>query len=219
MSGEQAVATYDQAVANSRGAETGLFYNANTGEFAVQTGTEFSVRGPAGDGWRALVHLHPNAEAVVIRRLPAPADISMAVRAAFRSGSHTEFVQSTRPDGSTGITRVQVTTNPLRIVVEMPASTGEPARRIDVTSPDAYAREYGAQTTHLDPSSPLYQWVIRDLNEFYRNRREDAGADPGTGEVIGGGTARPATEPVIGDGAADERSAAGTVRFRRPPPP
>ena len=225
--GEQAVATYDRAVANSGGAEVGLFYNANTGEFAVQMGTEFSVRGPAGDGWRALVHLHPNPENVVIRRLPAPADISMAVRAAFRTGSHTEYVQSTRPDGSTGITRVEVTTNPLRIVVDMPASAGESARRITVDSPEAYAREYGDQTTHMDPSSPLFEWVLRDLDEFYR--REDAGRDPDTGEATGAGTARTVEDPTApstgaagtgtgagpegGPGAgADERTAVGTPR-------
>jgi hypothetical protein len=178
-SAEKAVAFYDQAVAGSRGAEVGLFFNPNTGEFAVQVGTEFTVRSPAGDGWQSLVHLHPNPENVIVRRLPAPADIAHAVRAALRTGTHTEFVQSTRPDGSTGITRVTVTADPARIVVEVPAAPGEPARRIEVTSPEAYAREYGSQTTYLDPTSPLYEWVHRDLDDFYRLRRQDADAEAG----------------------------------------
>ncbi|GAA4936635.1 DUF4157 domain-containing protein [Streptomyces coeruleoprunus] len=207
-SAEQAVATYDQAVAAGRGAEVGLFFNPNTGEFAVQIGTEFSVRSPAGDGWQALVHLHPNPENIIVLRMPAPADIALAVRAALRSGSHTEFVQSTRPDGSTGITRVTVTTNPMRIVVEIPAAPGEPARRIDVPTPEAYSREYGSETRHLDPASPAYEWVMRDLDDFYRQRRED--------DWTGSGTAVP------GDPAArqpGEHTAMGTAPPERVPSP
>ena len=76
-----------------------FFFNPNTGEFQVTVGTENSVRGPRGDGWQALVHLHPNPENVITFRLPAPADVWGAIKAALRTGSHTEFVQSTRPDG------------------------------------------------------------------------------------------------------------------------
>ncbi|MEV0535990.1 DUF4157 domain-containing protein [Kitasatospora sp. NPDC050463] len=201
-SGEQAVATYDQAVAAARGAEVGLFFNPNTGEFAVQTGTEFSVRAPAGDGWQALVHLHPNPGNVIVRRLPAPADVALAVRAAFRSGSHTEFVQSTRPDGSTGITRVTVTTDPVRIVVEAPAAPGEPAQRIEVDSPEAYSREYGERTTYVDPTSPEYQWIVQDLDDYYRLREEDARSEAGLGPA--------------GSAEADpgDRTAAGTAKRR-----
>ncbi|HET9872842.1 MAG TPA: DUF4157 domain-containing protein [Propionibacteriaceae bacterium] len=176
-SAESAVAMYDHAVAAAQGSEVGLFYNPYTGEFAVQVGTEFSVRAPRGDGWHALIHLHPNAENVIVRRLPAPADVWLAVRAAFRTGSHTEFVQSTRPDGSTGITRVTVSTEPMRIVVEMPAAPGEPARRIEADSPEAYAKEYSSEAVHLDPASPLYEWVIRDLDDFFRLRRAEADDD------------------------------------------
>lgn len=108
-SADAAVALYDRAVALSAGAEVGLFYNPNTGDFAVRIGTEMSVSPPRGDGWHALVHIHPNPENVITRRLPAPADVLGAVSAAVRTGSHTEFVESTRPDGSVGITRVTVT--------------------------------------------------------------------------------------------------------------
>lgn len=53
---------------------------------------------------------------------------------------------------------------------------GEPGRRIEVADPEAYAREHGDQTTHLAPSSPVFEWVLRDLDDFYRDRRREAGA-------------------------------------------
>ena len=195
----EAVTTYDAAVAAGRGREAGLFYNPNTGEFAVQLGTESQVRAPAGDGWQALIHLHPNPENVLTYRLPAPADIWGAMRSAMRTGTHVEFVQSTRPDGTMGVTRVEVSVNPVRILVEMPAEGNEPARRIEVASADAYAREYGADTTHLDPTSPQYAWVMRDLDEYYRLKRQDGppGADDGRTAM---GTAPPApAAPTLRD--------------------
>ena len=164
-SAEEALALYNRVVHGSGGNEVGLFYNPNTGEFAVRVGSEFSVSPPAGEGWQAIIHLHPNPENVIIRRMPAPADVLGAVHAAMRTGSHTEFVQFVRPDGTTGVSRVEVTAHPLRIVVELPAEPasrghpGEPARRVDVTSVEAYAQKYGGDTTGLDPSSALYRWI------------------------------------------------------------
>jgi hypothetical protein len=82
------------------------------------------------------------------------------------------------------LARITVTTEPVRIIVEMPASTGEPARRIEADSPEGYAHEYGSDTTFIDPDSPLAEWVRRDLDDFYRLRREDADLPegPGSGE-------------------------------------
>ncbi len=210
----EAVETYDQVVATIGDREAGLFYNPNTGEFAVQVGTEAEVHGPPGDGWQALVHLHPNPENVIIRRLPAPADIMGSVLAAARTGRHVEFVQSRRPDGSTGVVRVEVTLNPRRILVEMPAEPGEPARRIDVRSPEEYARKYGDETTHLDPTSPLYQWVLRDLDAYYAARRAGSSYGGEQGRTAGGTAAEPPVAPT-GPAPADsqptpwERLAAG----------
>ena len=171
---QKAVETYDQAVADSAGREVGLFFNPNTGEFQVTVGTENSVRGPRGDGWQALVHLHPNPENVITFRLPAPADVWGAIKAALRTGSHTEFVQSTRPDGRLGLSKLTVTTPPLKITVELPASPGEPARTIEVTTPDAYVAEYARDATYLEPGSRLYEWVMKDLDDYYDAKRKDA---------------------------------------------
>lgn len=207
-SGEDAVALYDRVVHQSAGNEVGLFYNPNTGEFAVRVGSEFSVSPPAGDGWQAIVHLHPNPENVIIRRMPAPADVLGAVHAAMRTGSHTEFVQFSRPDGSTGVSRVEVSVNPARIVVELPAEpasaghAGEPARTVDVGTPEAYAREYGGDTSHLDPQSALYRWIIRDLDAFYAARRNDGVHGAGEGRTAAGTIHTPGT-----DGAASIRPA------------
>ena len=210
-SAEEAVGTYDRAVAASGLREAGLFYNPNTGEFAVQVGTDVDVHAPAGDGWHALVHFHPNPENVIIRRLPSPADIMGALRAAARTGRHVEFVQSQRPDGSTGITRVEVTLNPRRIVVEMPAEPGEVARRFDVSTVDEYARAYGEETTHLDPASPLYQWVRADLDRYHAARRagEAHGGEEGR-TAAGTATERPGTPAAAPpQPAPHERLAAG----------
>ena len=199
-SADEALALYDRVVHASGGNEVGLFYNPNTGEFAVRVGSEFQVSPPRGDGWQAIVHLHPNPENVVVRRMPAPADVMGAVEAAMRTGSHTEYVQSTRPDGSTALSRVEVTLNPHRIVVELPADPptpghpGEPARRIEVRTPEEYAREYGADTTHIDPSSPIYEWVRRDLDDFYRRRRADEPHGAGDGRTAVGTISAPRGE-------------------------
>lgn len=173
-SSQTAIDAYDDAVAASAGREVGLFFNPNTGEFQVMVGTEHSVRGPRGDGWQALVHLHPNPDNVITFRLPAPADVWGAVRAALRTGHHTEFVQSTRPDGRLGLSKLTVTTPPLKITVELPASPGEPARTIEVTTPDAYVAEYARDATYLEPGSRLYEWVMKDLDDYYDAKRKDA---------------------------------------------
>jgi hypothetical protein len=156
-----------------------------------------------------------------------------AARAAFRDGSHVEFVEFKRPNGSTGLSRVEVTTNPRRIVVELPADPpspshpGEPARRIEVDSPDAYAREYGSDTTHMDPSSPLYRWVLRDVDAYFRARREGAGHGVGSGRTAagtsvdepgarsGGATASPGAGPG-GSGAAAVPGLREELSARRP---
>ena len=199
-SADEALAIYDRVVAQSGGNEVGLFYNPNTGEFAVRVGTEFSVSPPPhGEGWQAIVHLHPNPENVIIRRMPAPADVMGAVRAAFRTGSHTEYVQFVRPDGTIGYSRVEVTTHPPRIVVELPGEpasrghAGEPPRTIEVTTPEAYAREYGSDTSHLDPTSALYRWIMRDLDAFYAARRSGQTHDAGEGRTAAG-TVMPAPD-------------------------
>ena len=180
------MARYDEAVAAAPGREVGLFYNPHTGEFAVQIGTEADLPAPRGDGWHAVIHLHPNPENVVLRRLPAPADILGAVQAATRSGSHVEFVQSGRPDGSTGIARVVATHDPPCIVVEAPAEPGEPARRIEVNSPEEYARTYDRETTSMGPTDPLYEWVVRDLVEYYTARRAGRSHGAGSGRTASG---------------------------------
>lgn len=188
-SAKDAVVLYDKAVSEAGGREVGLYFNPNTGEFQVQVGTEHEVRGPFGDGWQAVVHLHPNPGNVTTLRLPAPADIQAAMRAAFRTGSHTEFVQSAMPDGSTGMTKVTITTKPtVKITVELPASGGAPARKIEVNSPEAYAKEYGDSTTYLDPASPDYAWIMQDLNDYYAGRERE-------GQTARGAGSKPAKAP------------------------
>jgi hypothetical protein len=203
-SSDEALATYDKAVSEAGGREIGLFFNPNTGEFQVQVGTEHEVSGPVGDGWQAVVHLHPNPENVTTFRLPAPADIAGAVRSAIRTGSHTEYVQSHMPDGSSGMTKVTVTWGrPLKIVVEMPASAGIPARRIEVSSPEEYVKEYTDETTYLDPSSPEGQWVMRDLDDFYAGRDEGSNTARGTAKRTGKSAGKDVPEENDADLFAD----------------
>ncbi|KQW48926.1 hypothetical protein ASC77_09410 [Nocardioides sp. Root1257] len=198
-SAADAVAQYDKGVAAVGGKrEVGLFYNPNTGEFQIMIGSEHAVRSPQGDGWQALIHLHPNPENIVTFRLPAPADIEGSVMAAMRGGGHVEYVQSTLPDGTTMLTKVTVTTKPLKILVEMPARHGEPPRVIEATSPQDYANKYGADTTFLDPTSDAYKWVMNDLDAFYAAKAKDEGR---TARGTVGGAPKPAAT------AAETRSA------------
>jgi hypothetical protein len=218
-SADEALATYDKAVAEAGGREVGLYFNMNTGEFQVQVGTEHEVYGPQGDGWQTLVHLHPNPENVTTFRLPAPADIAGAIRSAVRTGSHTEFVQSLMPDGSSGLTKVTVTFGePPRIVVEMPASAGLPARRIEVSSAEDYAKEYGSEETYLDPSSPQYQWVIRDLDDYYAGREDGSNTARGTAKKSGKAAGKDAGEENDADLFADAPTVDDRPRPDETPP-
>lgn len=183
-SGKQAVEVFDKAVSEAGNREVGLYFKPDTGEFQVMVGTEHSVGRP-GDGWEAVVHTHPNPENISTLRLPAPQDVQNAMMRAFaKGGTYTEFVQSILPDGSTGMARVTITTKPqFKVVVEIAASGGHPAKTIEADSPTAYAKEYGEEARYIDPDSPGYQWMINDLHDFY--------ADRDSGEWTASGTAKP----------------------------
>jgi hypothetical protein len=163
--------------------------------------------------------------------MPAPADVMGAVRAAMRTGSHTEFVQFVRPDGTVGNSRVQVSTHPPRIVVELPGEpasrgrVGEPPRTIDVTTPEAYARQYGGDTSHLDPNSALYRWIMRDIDAFYAARRSGQAHGAGEGRTAARDPAarahrsRPRPRPPRRAGSAKSwRDAGPTSRHASPRP-
>jgi Domain of unknown function (DUF4157) len=189
-SGAEAVQLYDAAVRTAHGSEVGLFFNPNDGTFRIRIGTPHQVGPPAGDGWQGLVHLHQNPENIITRRLPAPADVEQSAIASMRTGSHVEYVQSTRPDGTLGLTKITVTAQPRRIIVEMLAEPGEPGRRIDVRSLADYVREYTRDTVRMDPTSAEYEWVMRDLREYDRNRGSDWDTLPMGGPRTAAGTAK-----------------------------
>jgi hypothetical protein len=217
-SADEALAAYDKAVSEAGGREVGLYFNPDTGEFQVQVGTEHQVDGPDGD-WQTLVHLHPNPENITTFRLPAPADIATAIQAATRTGSHTEFVQSHMPDGSSGMTKVTVTAGePPHVVVEMPPSGGLPARRIEVPSAEAYMKEYDSETTHLDPSSPQYQWVKRDLDDYYAGRDEGSNTARGTAKKTGQAAGKDVPEKNDADLFADAPTVDDRPRPDETPP-
>lgn len=75
-------------------------FNANTGEFAVQVGTEAAVRPPLEEGWQSLVHLHPNPENVIVHRLPAPMDVALAERRVDRLDKANGIVHELKPDAA-----------------------------------------------------------------------------------------------------------------------
>lgn len=214
-SAETAVALYDRAVAHSAGNEVGLFYNPRTGEFAVMLGSEMSVGAPGGEGWQALIHLHPNPENVIVHRMPAPRDVEEAVLSLGGSDRHVEYVEFQRPDGTTGVSRLEITRNPPKIVVELPAEPssggkpGEAGRRIEATSSLDYARQYGQEATHLAPGSKLYKWIISDLDAFYARFRAERPVGP-RGERTAVGTAEPPAPAPAGPGA--EPPTAGAFR-------
>jgi hypothetical protein len=164
---DTALASYDEALSRAGGREVGIFRNVETGEYAVRVGDEHGLRAPVRGNWETVLHRHPNPENVLTRRLPAPQDVEQAVFEAFRGGRRrTEFIEFEYPDGRRG--RSAYTVDPARkkISIEWERPDGTRVQR-EFGSLREYAEFYGERTTYVDPKSAEYEWIMRDLADFY----------------------------------------------------
>ncbi|HSI79028.1 MAG TPA: hypothetical protein VK919_00110 [Solirubrobacterales bacterium] len=192
---DAAIAKYDEALARAGGREVGIFRNIETGRYAVRVGTEHGVSAPLAGRWETVLHRHPNPENVLTRRMPAPHDVQETALAAWRAGKPiTEFIDFQYPDGRRGLSAYTVDPDARTITIEWERPDGTRARRT-VGSLQEYADMYCERTTHVDPSSPEYEWIMRDLDDFYKHRSPSGPTAVGAAR-LGEASAAPRDLPV-----------------------
>ncbi len=199
---EAAHALYNDALAVSNGREVAIYHDPESGQFRVRIGTEGGVSAPAA-GWNAVVHFHPNPGNVLTYRLPAPADFNGLIMCFMAEGGHVrEFVEFDIPGVGRGRTEFGVQSGqaePFYVRIHYPDGT---SRTVRFANDGAYHMYWGERTTFVDPASPAYRDMIRDIQQFLRNR--DPGSNSGSGSENGSssGPMRPTGERTMaGSGA------------------
>jgi hypothetical protein len=175
---ERAFAAYDEALTRSGGKEVGVYRNTQspTSEYIVRVGDEQSVGPPLEGSWEPVLHKHPNPENVLTRRMPAPQDVQNTLHSAVAGGRPvTEFIDYPLPDGRHALVAYTVDPANGRVTIKYEAADGSIVQRT-FASLEAYASHYAERTTYVDPTSPEYQWIIRDLHEFYSGRDWQGGS-------------------------------------------
>lgn len=196
----EAYRLYEESLERAPGMEVGIFRNTSTGRYTVRVGDAMSVRSPEVGNWETVMHYHPNRANVLTYRMPAPADVQGTAIDAFRGGrAITEFVEYDIPGAGRSRAAYTVTSEG-QVTVEYARPDGTRMRRSFANLND-YQRAYGERTTHLDPQSDEYRWVMQDLNDFYASRSE-----LGAGRTMGGTTRPPGRSSAQVEREAREES-------------
>ncbi|AKC86793.1 hypothetical protein WQ53_08515 [Pseudoxanthomonas suwonensis] len=222
---EAAFNAYNDAVAASAGREVGLFHNPRTGEYRVMIGDETGVSAPGRSGWDAVVHYHPDGSTRSTFRLPSPHDFQgLMFRYLEGGGPVREFVEFDIPGVGRGRTEYGIDpghAEPFYVRIHRP---GEPPQTLRFAHDGAFRTYWGERTVFVEPGSPLYQSMIRDIQGYVRSLDPaQAGAAPARRTEAGGdaGAARPTpgAADAAGPGpAADSPRRAGEGGEGRPAP-
>ena len=179
---EAAYRAYNEALRVSNGREVAIYHNPQTGEYRVMIGTETGVRAPQPHGWNAIVHFHPIPEGTLTFRLPAPQDFNGLLMRYFAEGTHVrEFVEFDIPGVGRGRTEYGIdpaNPEPYYVRIHQPDGTTQTLR---FAHDGAYHAYWGERTVYVEPGSPAYEAMIRDIQDFVRSVRNGEAGDFGPG--------------------------------------
>ena len=131
----------------------------------VMVGRERAVNFPKGDDWEGVMHNHPNPNNVLTYRMPAVNDVFQTWRSALNSKRPvTEFIEQDLPGGGRARTSFTVTPEG-RVRLEYFRERGTAAPPIESESLADYQRRYNSRTTYLEPGSPEYAELLREITE------------------------------------------------------
>jgi len=189
---EAAFNAYNEAVAVSAGREVGLFHDPVTGEYRVMIGDETGVSAPGRAGWDAVVHYHPDGGTHLTYRLPSPHDFQGLMFRYLESGGMVrEFVEFDIPGVGRGRTEYGIdpgNAEPFYVRIHRPNAEPQTMR---FAHDGAFHAEWSSRTTHVEPGSPLYDAMIRDIQDYVRSLDPaQTGGAPRRTEA-GGGEPRP----------------------------
>ena len=159
---------FRSAVARAGGREVGLFYNPDTGTYAVVVGSEGRVGPPeTGGPWECPIHTHPNPEQVLTYRMPAPQDVFLQWRAALRKNApDIAFIEYALPDGRRGHSRLEIHPDGT-VIFDWPDADG--VLRTERLTHSEYQERWDDRTRYVDPDSTQYDDFIRDIDDYRRD--------------------------------------------------
>lgn len=208
---------YNDAVAVAGGREVGLFHNPRTGEYRVMIGDETGVSAPGRSGWDAVVHYHPDGGTRMTFRLPSPHDFQGLMFRFLESGGPVrEFVEFDIPGVGRGRTEYGIDpghAEPFYVRIHRP---NEAPQTLRFAHDGAFSSYWGDRTVYVEPGSPLYDAMIRDIQTYVRSLDPaQTGAPPARGgdtrstagdaartPAADGGPARPEPDTAVAPDAA-----------------
>jgi hypothetical protein len=187
----EAYALYNRALGEAGAQEVAIFRSERDGTYVVRVGDHGSVRAPAGEGWTAVVHFHPNRTAAERFFLPAPADFQdVAARRGDGGRTVREFIEFHVPGAGRGRAEYGADPSgdrPFYVTTRLPDGTTHTARFRDV---DEFRGYWESHHVAAAPGSELHAALTADVDAYLAGRRRE----PADGERTmagSGGTRRP----------------------------
>lgn len=195
---DAAYAAYNKALAAAGGREVAIFHNPKTGEFCVMIGSKTGVNAP-DIGWNALLHYHPNEGNALTFRLPAPQDFKGLMHRYFaEQGVVREFIEFDIPGVGRGRTEYGIDPgSPEPFYVRINEADGS-SRTMRFANDGHYSAYWGERKIAVPEGSPVYDAMIRDIQDYIRSIRGNQTERFGPHEQTQAGTT--ANDPAQADG-------------------